>query len=66
MKRFVIAIEETLVQNFEVKANTSADAMEIAERKYKDGEFVLTSDEVTLKQMAIITPSTESTEWVEF
>ena len=66
MKKFIIAIEETVVDTFEVEANSAEEAMEIAEENYGNGEFVLKPGEVTFKQMSVIKPSEESTEWVEF
>ena len=37
MKKYIIAIEETVVQEFEIKADTAEKAMEIAEEQYKKG-----------------------------
>lgn len=66
MKKYVIAIEETVVDSFTVYANSSAEAMDLADEKYRNGELVLAPGEVTFKKMAVIKPSSESTEWVEF
>lgn len=66
MKKFVIAIEETLVQEFEVAAANAEEAMEIAEEQYKKGVLVLSSGEAQFKQMAIVKPEKEATEWCEF
>ena len=41
MKKFVIAIEETVVGEFEVIAETENEAKEIAHKKYKNREFML-------------------------
>ena len=64
MKKFIIAIEETVVQEFEVTAENSIDALEIAEEKYHKGEFVLAPGEVQFRQMASV--GDEPTEWMEF
>lgn len=64
--KFRIAIEETLVQEFDIEAEDAGEAMELAEAKYKSGELVLTSAEVHHKQMAIVAPDNEATEWSEF
>ncbi len=64
MKKFIIAIEETVVQEFEVMADDSIEALEIAEQKYRKGEFVLEPGEVQFRQMASI--GDEPTEWMEF
>lgn len=66
MKKFVITIEETVCQNFEVEAENAEQAMEFAENKYQNGEFVLEPGEVCFKQMAIMKPDDEATEWIEF
>ena len=65
-KKFVFAIEETVVQEFTVYTNNSEEAFEIAEKKYNSGEFVLEPGEVHYKQMAVISPEDEVTEWVVF
>lgn len=64
MKKFIIAIEETVVQEFEVMAEDSIEALEIAEQKYRKGEFVLEPGEVQFRQMASV--EDEPTEWMEF
>ena len=66
MKKFTIAIEETVVQEFEIEANSTEEAWDIAERKYRSGEIVLEPGEVQWRQMAIVNPSNEATEWKEF
>lgn len=64
MKKFIIAIEETVVQEFEVIADDSIEALEIAEQKYRKGEFVLEPGEVQFRQMASV--GVDPTEWIEF
>ena len=65
-KKYVIAIEELIVQEFSLYANDSEEAFELAEQKYKSGEFVLEPGKVTYKQMAIMKPADDVTEWVMF
>lgn len=65
-KTYRIAIEETVVGEFEIAASTAEEAMTIAEEEYKKGAFVLAPGEVSFKQMAIIKPTKAATEWVEF
>ena len=65
MPKYTITIEEMVSENFEVEAATADEAMEIAERKYRDGEFVLEPGNLVCTQMAITNPSEEATEWVE-
>lgn len=64
MKKFIIAIEETVVQEFEVMAEDSIEALEIAEQRYRKGELVLEPGEVQFRQMASV--GNEPTEWMEF
>lgn len=66
MKTFTITIEETVSQEFNVEAESAEEAMEIAEEKYNNGEFVLEPGELVCKQMAITSPNDEATEWTEF
>ena len=47
-------------------ANSAEDAVMLAEKKYKDREFVLESGEVQFRQMSVASPSGELTEWIEF
>lgn len=67
-KKFVIDIEEMIVQSFEVEAESLEEAMEIAEEKYWKGEFVLEADaDVAARQMRASTEDFwEQTEWTEF
>ena len=67
-KKFVVDIEEMIVQSFEVEAESMEEAMEIAEEKYWNGEFVLESDaDVAARQMRASTEDfEEQTEWTEF
>lgn len=66
MKKYAIAIEETVVKEFEVYAGDSEEAMEIAEKKYKNGEFILDPGDIQFTQMCISKPASEVTEWSEF
>ena len=61
MKEFTIAIEEMTVQEFKVIADSEEEAIELAEKKYKDGEFVLESGEVHFKQMTVLNTCKEMT-----
>lgn len=67
MQKFKITIEEHISEAFEVEANDIGEAMEIAQEKYRNGEFVLESGKVTAKLMtAEDEDGTECTEWKEF
>lgn len=65
--QFKITIEEMVSQSFNVEAETMEEAMEIAEARYKSGEFVLEPGNLVSKQMmGEEIGSNDSTEWVEF
>lgn len=66
MQIYKIAIEETVVEEFEVMANSAEEALEIAKEKYQEGEFILAPGEVQYKQMSVIQPSVETTNWISF
>lgn len=66
MTKFKISIEETVVDTFEVEADTTEEAIEIAISNYENAIFVLEPGEVITKQMAIVGPEEEETEWFEF
>lgn len=64
--KYTITIEETVAKDFEIEANSTEEAYETAEQKYKSGEFVLDPGECQFRQIAITRPSEEATEWREF
>ncbi len=64
--KYTITIEETCAKDFEIEAESANEAYEMAEQKYKTGEFVLDPGECQFRQMAITKPSDEATEWREF
>ena len=64
--KYTITIEEINTKGFEVEADSADEAYEIAEQKYKSGEFVLDPGECHFRQIAITKPSNECTEWQEF
>lgn len=66
MGKFKVAIEETVVGEFEVEAGSAAEALIKAEENYHKGEFVLEPGEVQFKQIAVVEPEEEKTEWREF
>ena len=67
-QKFIIDIEEMIVQSFEVEAETMEEAMEIAEKKYWNNEFVVGPHaDVAARQMRAFTEDfSEETEWTEF
>ena len=65
MAKYTIAIEETVVEEFEVMAETEKEALEIAHKKYQNKEFILEPGEVQHAQMAVVQPYREKIEWIE-
>ena len=66
MKTYTIAIEETVVDTFEIEAVDSNEAMKIAEDLYIRGKIVLEPGNVVSKRMALLQDSCVANEWVEF
>lgn len=67
MSKIKITIEEHISQTFEIEAADTSEAMEIAEEKYKSGEFIVEPSTPTARLMMAENPETdETTEWVEF
>lgn len=66
MKKYVIAIEEVVVQNFEIEADSQEEALNKLETGYKNGIYVLEHGEVQSKKMSIVKPEQNATEWIEF
>lgn len=66
MKKYVIAIEEVVVQNFEIEADSQEEALNTLETGYKNGIYVLEPGEVQSKKMSIVKPEQNATEWIEF
>ena len=54
MKKYVVTIEETISQEFDVMANNSEQAIAIAIEKYNLGELVLKTAFVNAVGVAII------------
>ena len=64
--KYTIIIEETIAQEFDIEANNFNEAIEKGILKYKNSEFIVENSEVQHKQIAVVNPDTENTEWVEF
>ena len=63
--KITVTIEEHINQAFEVEADTLEEVMEIAEDKYRSGEFVLENPCVT-KKLMMAEDDYEVTLWEEF
>lgn len=68
MKKFKVTIEEHISETFDIEATDMEEAMQLAEERYYDGEYVLGGDsEVTARLMMAADPEEdEETEWTEF
>ena len=65
-KKYVVTIEETISQDFDVEANSLEEAFEIARKKYRDGKFIVESESCTFVQTQARTEDvTEISEWRE-
>lgn len=64
--RYIVSIEETIAQGFEVEACNAEQAIQKAEEKYQNGEFILESGEVHAKKIAVIDSTMETTAWLNF
>ena len=63
MTIYTILIEEIISGEFEVQAESSEEALEIAREKYKSGEFVVDPEFPVSRQMAAIEPDGDQIEW---
>lgn len=63
--KITVTIEEHISQPFEVEADTLEEAMQIAEDKYRSGEFVLENPCVA-KKLMMAENDYEVTLWEEF
>ena len=65
MKKYIVTIEETLEDEFEVMASSPEEALSIAKHNYWTCDFIV-GPNVTYRQMSIQSPNCEQTDWVEF
>lgn len=66
MKRFVIAVEETITQEFEVYADNEQEALHLLKEGYEKGEIVVDGGEVQSHQLAVIEPVRNIPESIKF
>lgn len=50
--KYKVTIEETVSQNFEIKADDIYEALEIAKQDYENGDIVLCPGELICKQIS--------------
>ena len=61
--KYNICIEETVVGNFEVDANSKEEALEIAKDKYNNGEFVNEPGDLICVQASVMTSDGQFEKW---
>lgn len=61
-----VIIEEHIGQEFEIEADTVEEAMQIAEQKYYDGEFVVDAFNAPTAKLMMADDGQYQTEWEEF
>ncbi|MBS1353376.1 MAG: hypothetical protein HPZ82_07590 [Coprobacter sp.] len=64
--KYTVTIEETVVKDFEVEAESMERAIDAAIINYKSGEFVLDPGEVIHKQIRAFYHSQKDSGWREF
>ncbi len=65
--KYIVTIEETVSQDFEVESGNADEALKIAEKKYKKAEFVLEPGNLVCKRIcAVRSDGTDTIEWFEF
>ncbi len=64
--KYTVTIEETVVKDFEVEAESMERAIDAAIINYKSGEFVLDPGEVIHKQIRAFYHSQKDSVWREF
>lgn len=64
--KYCISIEETVVGNFEVEANSKEEALGLAKEKYDNCEFVNEPGDLVEKRIAVRTNGEDFSGWEDF
>ena len=65
-KKFIVTIEETVSNDFEILAENVEKAKRIAEEKYKSGELILEPGNILSAQLKVENTDYDNcTEWIE-
>lgn len=59
-RKYIVSIEETVAQDFEVISDTAERALAIAKEQYRQGILVLSPGEAQYRKMAVVNPDTYS------
>lgn len=62
MKEYKIIIKETVVEEFEIEANSKEEAIKLGISEYYNGNFVLEPGEVIDRQISL----SDDSNWEEF
>lgn len=66
MKTYKVSIEETVVEGFDIFADSPEEARSIAIAKYKRGDIVLEPGEIQYREIAVLSPGIDEPEWEQF
>lgn len=64
--KYIINIEKSINQEFEIEAENVTRAFELAVEKYSKEGMDAKNTYISAKQIAIVGPDDEASEWVEF
>ena len=64
MEKYTIVIEETVVGEFEITAESEQEALEEARQEHKKANFVLEPGELQHAKIAIAKPNEDAFEWL--
>lgn len=66
-KKYIVSIEETISEDFEVMAENIEEAVSLAKKGYKSGDLVLSPGNFQCKKISAYSNDTEEkVEWNEF
>ncbi|MBO5065414.1 MAG: hypothetical protein J6D06_04790 [Clostridia bacterium] len=64
--KFIVTIEETVSQDFEIEAENREEVFEIMRKKYRNCECVLEPGNLIGTKMLISKVFEDNSEWIEF
>ena len=66
MRKIKVTIEEHISETYEIEADNIEEAMQIAEERYWNGEYVLGSEASVTARLMSADDGKDCTEWTEF